>query len=148
MSYTIDIIVEDGTTLTDPTVEDTVLFALQATDTPPGEVSISFVSDGTIRALNKQYRDLDEPTDVLSFAQEEEGFIFHPTRVLGDIVISLETMQRNALLFDVEPDVELKRLLIHGVLHLLGHDHQTNGEDEEMLLLQEEILRNLLRSTD
>ena len=141
--YTIDIVVEEGVAVDTESVEETLIFALNYLEVEPCEVSVSFVSDATIQQLNKQYRNLDEPTDVLSFAQEEgEGFS-GPVRILGDIVISLDTMERNALLFDVEPSIELQRLLIHGVLHLLGRDHATNEEREEMLLLQEKILGHL-----
>ncbi|HQB54701.1 MAG TPA: rRNA maturation RNase YbeY [Sphaerochaeta sp.] len=141
--YTIDITVEEEIAVDAASVEETLIFTLNHLDVGPCEVSVSFVGDATIQQLNRQYRNLDEPTDVLSFPQEEgEGF-FGPVRILGDIVISLDTMERNALLFDVEPSIELQRLLIHGVLHLLGRDHATNEEREEMLLLQEKILGHL-----
>ncbi|NLZ77470.1 MAG: rRNA maturation RNase YbeY [Spirochaetales bacterium] len=144
--YTIDIASEDGTEVDAELVEETLVFTLDHLGIGPCEVSVSFVSDEAIRRLNDRYRSLDEPTDVLSFPQEEEGESFGPVRILGDIVISLDTMERNALVFDVEPPIELRRLLIHGVLHLLGRDHATNEEREEMLLLQEKILGHLLRS--
>jgi len=142
-SYTIDIAVEDGVAVDTESVEATLIFTLEYLGIGPCEVSVSVVGDETMRQLNKQYRNLDEPTDVLSFAQEEGEEVFGSVRILGDIVISLDTMERNALLFDVEPSIELQRLLIHGVLHLLGRDHATNEEREEMLLLQEKILGHL-----
>lgn len=124
---------------------------------PSCECSVSFVSDDTIQDLNRTYRDKDEPTDILSFVQEEDvedfswpevqvGLIDGPPeeiRVLGDMVISLDTLKRNALSFSVEPDEELFRLLIHGLLHLLGEDHSSNDADEPMLIKQEKLLHQL-----
>ena len=112
-----------------------------------GEFSLHFVSDDEIRALNRDYRGKDEPTDILTFALSDgEAF---PTfegeeRELGDIFISLESMRRNAAAFSVPEDEELKRLLIHGTLHLLGFDHATNDfASEPMLIRQEEMMRSL-----
>jgi probable rRNA maturation factor len=61
----------------------------------------------------------------------------------GDIVISLETLEENAAYFKVEPDEELRRLLVHGILHLDGMDHETNEKGESMLQLQEKVLAEL-----
>ena len=112
-----------------------------------GEFSLHFVSDDEIRAFNRDYRGKDEPTDILTFALSDgEAF---PTfegeeRELGDIFISLESMRRNAAAFSVPEDEELKRLLIHGTLHLLGFDHATNDfASEPMLIRQEEMMRSL-----
>jgi probable rRNA maturation factor len=112
------------------------------------ELSCSFVSDGTMRDLNHAYRGKDENTDILSFVQDDEGeFPFFPEdgepQILGDLVISLDAMDRNCEVFSVSAEEELKRLLIHGVLHVTGWDHQTNGEQEPMLVRQEELLRIL-----
>ena len=121
------------------------------------EFSVSFVSDAAMQELNKTYRDKDEPTDILSFVQEDDvedfswpevvfeetGSLPQEIRVLGDMVISLDTLKRNALSFSVEPDEELHRLLIHGLLHLLGEDHHTNEADEPMLVKQEQLLQQV-----
>ena len=114
------------------------------------EISIMFCGDSFIQELNKNYRKIDSPTDVLSFEngeeyKDEEGDWFSA----GDIVISLETLPKNAEYFEVDENTELKRLLIHGLLHLNGMDH---GEEHiekgiapagEMLVLQEKILSGL-----
>ena len=112
-----------------------------------GDFSLHFVSDEEIRELNRDYRGKDEPTDILTFALSDgEAF---PTfegeeRELGDIFISLESMRRNAAAFSVPEEEELKRLLIHGTLHLLGFDHATNDfASEPMLIRQEEMMRSL-----
>jgi probable rRNA maturation factor len=91
----------------------------------------------------------DEPTDILTFVQTDGDVSFPDergegcARVLGDMVISLTSMNRNAEQFGVSPDEELYRLLIHGTLHLLGGDHKTNDPKEPMLQKQEAILRAL-----
>jgi probable rRNA maturation factor len=109
------------------------------------DLSVLLCGDETIRRLNAQYRNKDEATDVLSFelgAEEidEDG----GKRLLpGDIVISLDTLRKNARYFQTSEDEELRRLLIHGILHLGGLDHQTNDETEPRIILQEKILAAL-----
>jgi probable rRNA maturation factor len=104
------------------------------------ELSVLFCGNSYIQNLNSRYRGRDEPTDVLSFPLGENA----GTRYLpGDIVVSLETLEENAAYFKVSPDEELRRLLIHGILHLNGMDHASNAPDEPMLQRQEEILRDL-----
>lgn len=112
-----------------------------------GDFSIHFVSDEEIRALNRSYRDKDEATDILTFALSDgDAFpeIEGEEKELGDIFISLESMHRNAKAFSVSDDEELHRLLIHGVLHLLGYDHATNDfSTEPMLIKQEGMMKEL-----
>jgi probable rRNA maturation factor len=81
-----------------------------------GVININFVSDEEIRKLNCRFRKKDRPTDVLAFPFEEEG-------VLGDIAVALETVKKNARRFGAPYKKELKRAVIHGILHLLGYDH-------------------------
>ena len=107
------------------------------------EVSILFTGDAFIQKLNREYRGKDEPTDVLSFAQvdsketfPEKGDRFYA----GDIVISMETLAKNADYFGIGVNDELKRLLVHGILHLSGMDHENNNPDQPMLVQQEKIL--------
>ena len=115
------------------------------------ELSVLFCTDEFMRTLNRQYRQVDAPTDVLSFEDggEYEGEDGERLRSAGDIIISLETLPRNAARFGVSTDEELRRLLIHGALHLNGYDH---GEahlepgvapDDDMLRVQEALLRDL-----
>jgi len=108
------------------------------------ELSVLFCDDKTIANLNSQYRNKNEPTDILSFNLGEtinEGG--KTTYLPGDIVISLDTLKENAEYFQTQQDEELRRLLIHGILHLDGMDHQTLEKDEPMLELQEKILNKL-----
>lgn len=117
------------------------------------EFSLSFVQDDEIQRLNNEFRGKDEPTDVLSFAENDDELdtawdILYEAetgsgKYIGDIVISIDTLKRNCEYFEVGYEEEMFRLIIHGILHLLGMDHATNDENEEMLKLQENILHNI-----
>jgi probable rRNA maturation factor len=109
------------------------------------DLSLLFCGDRYIQSLNARYRHKDEATDVLSFTLGETAAgKGGETRFLpGDIVISLESLRENARHFEIPEDEELRRLLIHGILHLSGMDHETNENTEPMLELQEKILAEL-----
>jgi len=108
------------------------------------ELSILFCDDKTIAGLNSRYRNKAEATDILSFPLGETVREGGKTVYLsGDIVISLDTLRENARYYKTGEDEELRRLLIHGILHLDGMDHETNDSNEPMLELQEEILKRL-----
>jgi len=104
-----------------------------------GEVSFALVDNDYIQQLNKQYRSKDKPTDVLSFPMDSlasgEAYV-----VLGDIIISLEKAVEQAADYGHSLDRELAFLTVHGVLHLLGYDHEDEQEREEMEKEQENIL--------
>ena len=111
------------------------------------EVSVTFVTNDQIQEINKNYRNKDMPTDVISFAMEEmgEGEIEIkdadiPT-LLGDIIISVERTTEQAQAYGHSFERELAFLAVHGFLHLLGYDHGTEAEEKEMFGLQEEILQ-------
>jgi probable rRNA maturation factor len=108
------------------------------------ELSVLFCDDPFIRELNRRYRGLEAATDVLSFSQGPElaRRAPAPTPVAGDIVISQDTLARNAQREGQSKETELKRLLIHGMLHLQGLDHAEEG-DSEMLRVQERLLERL-----
>jgi probable rRNA maturation factor len=109
------------------------------------EVSVLFCRDPFIHELNRQYRKIDNPTDVLSFENggEYEDEAGESWFTAGDIVISLDTLKSNCKEFGETPDNELKRLLVHGVLHLKGMDHSDNSPEQEMLVFQEDFLKKL-----
>ena len=108
------------------------------------DLSVVFCDDGFISNLNQEYRHKEGPTDVLSFDQGEWYEGENGRRYLaGDVVLSLDTLARNALDFGVSQDEELRRLLVHGILHLSGADHGTNEAAEPMLIEQESILVSL-----
>lgn len=99
------------------------------------ELSIGLIDDPAIQALNRDYRQKDKPTDVLAFAMREAGSS-PPQRgepeLLGDVLISLETAARQARAHRRTVLEEVTMLLAHGLLHLLGYDHQTDEEEREM----------------
>lgn len=131
-------------------VEPFVQKALKRIGYDGEELSLLFCDDAFIQELNKNYRQIDSATDVLSFEngdeyEDEEGTWF----CAGDIIISIETLPKNAAYFEVDENSELKRLLVHGLLHLNGMDHGDEhiekgvAPEGEMLVLQEQILEEL-----
>ena len=96
------------------------------------ELSLSVVSDRQMRALNRKWRGKDRPTDVLSFPQHG--------RSVGDVVISLDTARRQAREGGWPVSAELRRLLAHGLLHCLGHDHHTPAEARRMAAAERRLL--------
>jgi len=114
--------------------------------TEPAELSLTLTDDERVRLLNRDYRGLDRPTDVLSFALEEGEELMLPPgtpRQLGDVIVSLDTIRRQAGELDVTLDSELAWVIGHGVLHLLGYDHQTPAEEERMRTVERSILQRL-----
>lgn len=109
-----------------------------------GELSVALVGDAEIRALNAAYRGADRPTDVLAFAQREGADAeVHPD-LLGDVVISLDTAARQAAARGVSLADEVRTLLIHGVLHVLGYDHERSAvEARRMFAKERELARRL-----
>jgi len=112
------------------------------------EVSVTLVDDDEIRQLNKEYRGLDSATDVLSFALDEEGQAGEipfanasEVHLLGDIIISVERASEQAGDFGHSLEREIGFLTIHGMLHLLGYDHNETEETKEMRELEEKILQ-------
>ncbi|MFD1705443.1 rRNA maturation RNase YbeY [Siminovitchia sediminis] len=113
------------------------------------ELSLTFVSDESIRELNKTYRGKDSVTDVISFAMEEIGEgemeisgVDHMPRMLGDIVISIETAEKQAEDYGHSFARELGFLAVHGFLHLLGYDHMNPEDEKRMFKKQEDILKS------
>lgn len=112
-------------------------------------LSIHLVDQDSIQDLNKTYRDRDYPTDILSFPQyesiEEIYSDLKTTQLvhLGDIVLSLKEVEQNCREFSMPFVEELPRLIIHGMLHIIGEDHQSYDKEEPMLAKQEYLLRKL-----
>ncbi len=109
-------------------------------------LTISFIRDRLMRQLNRDYRGLDKPTDVLSFAYHEsvDNFVAAETvQHLGDLIISVETAARYAKELGLTFERELEHLLIHGALHLAGYDHET--DNGEMQRLERKLRKQLLK---
>lgn len=102
------------------------------------ELSVSIIDDREMRKINKTWLRRDRPTDVIAFSQLE-GVPF-PGKFMGDVVISLETARRNARARGLTLDRELDRLLAHGILHLLGHDHVKGGKKAAKMRDLEDML--------
>jgi probable rRNA maturation factor len=108
------------------------------------ELSLFFCGEEFMAGLNLSYRGKEGPTDVLSFQLGEWVDGTNGRRfIAGDVVICTAVMARNAASFGVSEDEELRRLIIHGILHLAGLDHQTNEGNEPMLVRQENLLSTL-----
>ena len=114
-------------------------------DLQQAELSILLCDDDTIHPLNRDYRGKDKPTDVLSFAQREGEFAFLDDNVLGDVIISMDTTLRQATERQHSVETELRVLLVHGILHLLGYDHIEDDEAEVMEAKEREILTVITR---
>jgi probable rRNA maturation factor len=106
------------------------------------ELSILLSGDAEIQALNRDYRGNDKPTNVLSFPAGDEGAAGR-VRLLGDIVLALETIELEAAAQSKPLANHLSHLTVHGVLHLLGHDHESETQATAMEALETEILRGL-----
>ena len=104
--------------------------------------SVIIIDNEKIHEINKQYRGIDRPTDVISFALEEDENYEVKERLLGDIYISIDKVYEQAKEYNHSVKRELFFLVTHGFLHLLGYDHMTPEDEKEMFSLQEEILDN------
>lgn len=106
-------------------------------------VGLLFGADDLLRRLNRQHRDLDESTDVLSFPDDGGAYpqnSDHVPRYLGDIAVSVETAARQASELGLTVEEELQHLILHGLLHLLNYGHETDSQESQMLLREEAVL--------
>ncbi|MBA5715836.1 rRNA maturation RNase YbeY [Bacillus subtilis] len=149
MSLLIDIVDETGSVSEEmlKEVENLLQFAAEREGVQDqAEVSVTIVSNDDIHQINKEYRGKDAPTDVISFALEEEGegeveiVGAEMPPVLGDIIISADRTREQAEEYNHSFKRELGFLAVHGFLHLLGYDHMTKEEEEEMFTKQKELL--------
>jgi probable rRNA maturation factor len=111
---------------------------------PEGELSLLLVNDVQIQALNQRYLRLDRPTNVLAFPMREGEFsTLHP-HLLGDLVISVETAKRQMKQFGLDEMKMVTLLMIHGILHLVGYEHEgTKKGAKEMAAKQKELFRTV-----
>jgi probable rRNA maturation factor len=117
--------------------------ASQFSDQLPAEACVALSDDATVRELNARFRGKDKPTNVLSFPAQG-GFAGESTpQSLGDIVLAQETIAREAADLGLPHAHHFQHLVVHGLLHLLGYDHETDAEAEEMEGLEVEILSRL-----
>ena len=112
-------------------------------DNIDSELSLVFTNDADIREINAKWRHIDKPTNVLSFPAFALQPGQEPGEILGDIVIARETVEREAAEEDKSFDDHLSHLVVHGLLHLMGYDHQNDDEAEQMETLERKILASL-----
>jgi probable rRNA maturation factor len=145
---TIDLLIESPLWQDQPGAEDTVreavAMAAAQVSAPAGEVAILLTDDAAVRVLNREWRGVDAPTNVLSFPAPAPPPGFAATQApLGDIAIAYETMAREAEHEDKPFGHHLAHLAVHGFLHLLGYDHVVEAEAEAMERLECAILARL-----
>ena len=119
-------------------IRSTIFKILKILDCADKEISLSFVDDEKIKQLNKQYLGKDKATNVLSFSLQEEEYGNINPQILGDIVISVETAQKDAIQGNLTIAQEIDFLIIHGLLHLLGHNHENTTKKETNTMRQKE----------
>ena len=127
-------------------IRSTTIKLLKYLDCADKEISLSFVNDETIQQLNNQYLHKDKPTNVLSFSLQEGEFNNINPQILGDIVISLDTAQADASKSGLSLEQEIDFLIIHGLLHLLGYNHEktTKEETKKMQRKEKDLFRLLI----
>lgn len=145
----IDVVIKDAAWSAFKDVESQVkqagLAAVDASNVPvrgDAEIAVMLADDGMVRKLNAQWRAKDKPTNVLSFPAVPLARIANAP-MLGDIIIARETVLREAQDEQKEPADHLQHLVVHGVLHLLGYDHETDDDAEKMEALERAILAGL-----
>jgi len=111
-------------------IRSTVLRIMRILDCADKEISLSFVDDEKIKKLNKEYLGKDKPTNVISFSLREGEYSDINPQIMGDIIISVETAQRDALWGNLTVSQEIDFLIIHGILHLLGYNHENTTREE------------------
>ena len=122
------------------TVRDAIAAAAEALSTADGEVSIVLTDDSAVRTLNRDWRGIDKPTNVLSFPASK---VSGGAKILGDIVIAYETLSQECYDEDRIFLHHLAHLAVHGFLHLLGYDHQTDRQADEMEGLESKIMTRM-----
>ena len=125
-------------------VEDAAARILNALDCPEGELSILLVDDETIAEINQKYRNRTGPTNVIAFSMREGEFSGINPDLLGDVVISLETVEKEAKAAGINFENRFFELLVHGVLHLFGYDHKaSDAMHEKMERKTDEVLKKI-----
>lgn len=113
---------------------------------PDGELSIVIADDPQIQALNQQYLNRPGPTNVIAFPMRDGNFPDINPNMLGDVVISVDTAAREAKDLEIAFEDRFNFLLIHGILHLFGYDHETCDEDERIMEEKSEALYELIKN--
>ncbi|PLX26442.1 rRNA maturation RNase YbeY [Candidatus Parcubacteria bacterium] len=129
--------------VTDKYIKDVVFFVLKKLKKKKGSLSVHLIGDHKMKSLNAIYRNKRQTTDVLSFAAQE-GFPVRDTEELGDIFISVPQIIRQAREYKITHKEEMTRMLIHGILHLLGYDHIDKVDAKKMFIVQERFIKQFV----
>lgn len=125
-------------------LDEVIKYTLKCENAIDAELDVIIVDNEYIHKINKEYRGVDRPTDVISFALEDDPDIKLDHRILGDIYISIDKAREQANEYGHSLKRELCFLTVHGVLHLLGYDHMKSKKDEEVMFgKQDKILNDL-----
>lgn len=114
-------------------------------DNPDGELSVSIVDDPEIEKLNREYLNRSGPTNVIAFPMQEGDFPDINPHLLGDVVISIETAFRESENAGTEAGIRLDELLVHGILHLFGYDHEHDPVEAEKMEAKSRELMDVLK---
>lgn len=129
-------------------IQQTAQVLLNALDCPDGELSILIVDDFQIEALNKRYFNRSGPTNVIAFPMREGRFSNITPRLLGDVVISVEAAVREGELARISMEDRFDQLLVHGILHLFGYDHEKSEQDAQQMENKSDELLGVLGVID
>ena len=122
-------------------LNDYIKYLVKKLELEKCEFNVIIINNEEIRKINREYRNIDRETDVISFALEDEMDIkYDDFRLLGDIYISLDKAYSQAMEYGHSRERELCFLITHGILHLLGYDHMKPDDEREMFTLQESLL--------
>ena len=129
-------------------IKQTVRAILSALDFPDGEISILIVDDLQIEKLNRQYLNRQGPTNVIAFAMREGEFSQVTPHLLGDVVISTDTAAEEARNCGLSTERRFNELLVHGILHLFGYDHEDSESEARRMEEKSRQLLELIRNDD
>lgn len=142
-----DIIEEEKVGFNYDYLKKVIDYALKLENVNKAIFSIIFVNDEIMHKMNKDYRGVDNTTDVLSFAYEDNESLKLENRILGEIFISIPKMEEQAKNYGHSKKRELAFLVVHGLLHLLGYDHTLGKKEEEEMFSRQELVLNEFEET-
>jgi len=125
-------------------IQQTVKVILNALDCPDGEISILIVDDPQMEKLNRKYLNRTGPTNVIAFPMREGEFSHLSPQLLGDVVISTDTAAKEAQNSAMSMEQRFSELLVHGILHLFGYDHETSDQDARKMEKKNQELLELI----
>ncbi|MDY0131518.1 MAG: rRNA maturation RNase YbeY [Desulforegulaceae bacterium] len=132
--------------ITNQSLRKKTALILNALDCKDFEISIVITNDEDMRQINQKYRNIDKTTNVLSFPMDDESMIIPGIKILGDLVISEDTALKEAQDARITLEQRVSQLLVHGILHLLGYDHETSDEDDKIMTKKSKELISIIEN--